>query len=80
MLDFPELFVPKKTVIGASFNGPVSLQPLKFCICKRVSMDRLEKILVFPTEYKQGRFGLARSAVGRFSFDLYFLQRIRAQC
>jgi len=31
-LDFPELLVPKKTVIGASRNKPVSFHPLKFLI------------------------------------------------
>jgi hypothetical protein len=47
MLLFPELFVPNRTVIGANLIGPVSLQPLKFLICRFVITVSFELVRIY---------------------------------
>jgi len=52
MLDLPELFVPKNTVIGASRSGLVSRQPLKFLICSAVII-MVAQDLLFSSSLRQ---------------------------
>jgi hypothetical protein len=47
MLLFPELFVPNRTVMGANLIGPVSLQPLKFLICRFVITVSFELVRIY---------------------------------